>query len=246
MSNKDDFYIGWEPKMAQTSKRPVTLAIGLVALVVIGLTFGVVHYQKPFNDHAFEYGSLTTIEGTYYDHPIPMVVADTNQLPLAYSPNILLVGYGKFGAKGIMESYASDIGNMNGAKITIQGTLIFGDGRTLLELTQKEKSILQVEQGPVVSKTSHILSESEIYIGEILDPKCYFGVMKPGEGKIHKSCAIRCISGGIPPVLRVKDDYYIFLVLMDRLLIGKFYRMWEKPLKFQLVRRTIMGGSFYM
>jgi len=23
--------------------------------------------------------------------------------------------------------------------------------------------------------------------GEIIDPKCYFGVMKPGKGKIHRS-----------------------------------------------------------
>ncbi len=34
--------------------------------------------------------------------------------------------------------------------------------------------------------------------------------MKPGHGKIHKSCAIRCISGGIPPVLAIrKDNQYI-------------------------------------
>jgi hypothetical protein len=41
--------------------------------------------------------------------------------------------------------------------------------------------------------------------GEIIDPKCYFGVMKPGKGKIHRSCAVRCISGGIPPVLATTD-----------------------------------------
>ena len=42
--------------------------------------------------------------------------------------------------------------------------------------------------------------------GEIVDPKCFFGVMKPGEGKPHKDCAIRCILGGIPPVLKVTDE----------------------------------------
>lgn len=50
--------------------------------------------------------------------------------------------------------------------------------------------------------------------GEIIDPKCYFGVMKPGKGKIHRSCAVRCISGGIPPVLATTDnnnisEYYL-------------------------------------
>ena len=42
--------------------------------------------------------------------------------------------------------------------------------------------------------------------GEIIDPKCYFGVMKPGFGKIHRSCAVRCISGGIPPVFATSDE----------------------------------------
>ncbi len=39
--------------------------------------------------------------------------------------------------------------------------------------------------------------------GQIIDPKCHFGAMKPGEGKVHRACAVRCISGGIPPVLMV-------------------------------------------
>ena len=30
--------------------------------------------------------------------------------------------------------------------------------------------------------------------------------MKPGEGKPHRSCAIRCISGGIPPVFKTENQ----------------------------------------
>jgi hypothetical protein len=41
--------------------------------------------------------------------------------------------------------------------------------------------------------------------GEIVDSKCFFGVMNPGELKPHRACAVRCISGGIPPVLCVRD-----------------------------------------
>jgi hypothetical protein len=51
-------------------------------------------------------------------------------------------------------------------------------------------------------------------LGEITDPKCLFGVMKPGEGKPHRSCAARCIAGGIPPVLKTtapdgQTQYYL-------------------------------------
>jgi hypothetical protein len=42
--------------------------------------------------------------------------------------------------------------------------------------------------------------------GEIVDSKCYLGVMKPGEGKTHRSCASLCLRGGIPPALRVEGD----------------------------------------
>jgi len=41
--------------------------------------------------------------------------------------------------------------------------------------------------------------------GEIVDSKCYFGVMNPGRGKVHRDCAARCLSGGIPPALLVRD-----------------------------------------
>jgi hypothetical protein len=42
--------------------------------------------------------------------------------------------------------------------------------------------------------------------GEILDPKCYFGAMKPGMGKPHKDCAVRCIEGGMSPVFCMRNE----------------------------------------
>ena len=42
--------------------------------------------------------------------------------------------------------------------------------------------------------------------GEIVDGKCYPGVMKPGQSKTHRGCAIRCISGGVPAVFRVQNN----------------------------------------
>ena len=41
--------------------------------------------------------------------------------------------------------------------------------------------------------------------GEIVDSKCYLGVMNPGNLKAHRACAINCIQGGVPPVLLVRD-----------------------------------------
>ena len=41
--------------------------------------------------------------------------------------------------------------------------------------------------------------------GEIVDSKCFLGVMVPGSGKTHKECASLCLRGGIPPALSVQD-----------------------------------------
>jgi len=57
--------------------------------------------------------------------------------------------------------------------------------------------------------------------GEIIDPKCYFGVMKPGKGKIHRSWPVRCISGSIPSILATTNSnnisqYYLLTDLNDK------------------------------
>lgn len=41
--------------------------------------------------------------------------------------------------------------------------------------------------------------------GEIVDSKCFLGVMKPGAGLTHKACAELCLRGGIPPILVAKN-----------------------------------------
>ena len=45
--------------------------------------------------------------------------------------------------------------------------------------------------------------------GEIVDSKCYLGVMNPGRSKVHRDCAARCLRGGIPPMLVTADATYL-------------------------------------
>ena len=90
-----------------------------------------------------------------------------------------------------------------------------------------EKTLLQIDENddPLINlgdtgtnKISPLVKELGTFQlnGEVLDPKCYFGVMKPGHGKPHRDCAIRCIAGGIIPVFWVRNekgeaDYYLIL-----------------------------------
>ena len=79
-------------------------------------------------------------------------------------------------------------------------------GRPLADLTASAppENLPSIEEKTLGEKS---------FVGEIVDPKCYFGVMKPGEGKPHRSCAIRCIAGGIPPVFAIKNADSDFVIL---------------------------------
>jgi hypothetical protein len=215
MNNKH-FYIGWQDEMpapTQAFLKRIIIALFLLLPVLAALA---VLFQKPFNDHTFELGNIKEITGIYYDTPVPILLADEGVLPDSLSRSIMLVGFGKFGAEQIMEDIQSEAGKLSGKKVTLAGTLIYGDGKTVMELTQKAKSIVDVAPDPALPAPQITNGIDLVEQGEILDPKCYFGVMKPGEGKVHKSCAIRCLSGGIPPVFKQEiDDHTEYYIVLD-------------------------------
>ncbi len=201
MQKKSPFYVGWSEMVSPSTDKFLKKILALLCSAIILLVLLVALLQKPYNDFTFEFGKSTQVTGVYYDQPVPMLSIQPGILPDSLSSNILLVGYGKWGAGGIMEKMMEQHGDLVGRQITVLGSLIYGDGKTLLELTDQERSLVKV--GSQNNELPQLSARIPTAVrGEILDSKCYFGVMKPGEGKVHKSCAIRCISGGIPPVFR--------------------------------------------
>jgi hypothetical protein len=208
-----EFYIGWKAKapksFAKHAKR-VLLILFLVALIIAYLLST---SQKKFSTASFEFGKLTEVKGIYYNQPVPMLkVFDKNNLSIT----IPLVGYGKHGAEtAIMELEKEKGVSLNGKEITLKGTLIYGEGKTLLQVDKNDAPIVNIGAESTVQLQQKDLGTQTIR-GEIVDPKCYFGVMKPGEGKVHRDCAIRCILGGVPPVLHVQNEkgesnYYLIV-----------------------------------
>ena len=215
MKDDKEFYIGWQDEMPKKNASFLKKFLIPLFIFIPVLGFAVVFFQKPFNNFKFEFGNITTITGTYYENPLPMVIADKGTLEGSLSHDVVLVGYGKFGASGIIKDIEKENGSLNGKRVELAGTLIYGDGKTCMELTEKTASLKQVLTDRAISPPRSEAKSNVSLTGEIIDPKCYFGAMKPGEGKIHKSCAIRCISGGTPPILKTKVDknnrYYILL-----------------------------------
>lgn len=201
MKKNDEFYVSYidgslGAKTKVTLKRFTAITILLVA--ISALLFGFT--QQPFKNSTFELTSSTKIVGTFHENPYPMLrvkVADNTY------KNIILLGFGKSSANPYLEKLQTEVKDLNGKTLSIEGNLIYYNGKTLIQITSDEKVLLQDKaKKPTPPKT--LISKMTLE-GEIIDPKCYFGVMKPGKGKIHRSCAVRCISGGIPPVLATTD-----------------------------------------
>jgi len=243
MKKNREFFIGWQDKFPdeyrffyRRLKWPVIICLILLSAIVVTL-------QNPFNDHQFDFGNPQEITGIYYDLPVPLLVAEEGSFPAELSRNILLVGYGKMGAEGIMEKIEAEQGDLHGRRIVLVGTLIYGDGKTLLELTDEEDSFVEMLNNQM-GEMPRIQGRSPVSLsGEIVDPKCYFGVMKPGEGKIHKSCAIRCISGGIPPIFRhetgSEQEKYRYYLMLDE----NNNKINREVLPFVAERMNLQGNS---
>jgi hypothetical protein len=215
-SKQTPLYIGWNDQMELGHKKWLRIRILVLIVGAFAISMTAIFYQKSFNDHVFEYGQVKEFQGVYHSNPVPILSLTSNAIPPNHDGNALLVGYGKFGAKGIFNQIEREHGQLEGRLITLKGTLIYGDGKILIELTDEENSLVQADSVFKTDDTNLDSFQKLELSGEIIDPKCYFGVMKPGDGKIHKSCAIRCISGGIPPVFKVTNakgstDYFLLL-----------------------------------
>jgi hypothetical protein len=209
MNQPKPFYIGWMPtaEAFRSFIRPVLL---LLAALVIGMALFLISRQQSFSSGVFERTRFTELEGLLVAHPFPALKTfygkDAEGNPIIKT--IPLVNKGKFGADSLV---AQMIANHAGEKeiwVTVKGKLIYNKSAVLLELTEQEASMhsgsspkQKMIAEPVVTSLG-----STTLRGQIVDPKCYLGVMKPGEGKPHTDCAIRCISGGIPPVLKIENE----------------------------------------
>jgi hypothetical protein len=210
-SDPSEFYIGYLPKAPASIASGITRIIISMILLAICLATLVAWHQKRFSPATFEYGTRTELEGYIYSLPIPHIVVpigkNINDKDLYQS--VLLVGFGKSGANKTLNGLLTDKERF-GQKVILDGTLIYGNGKALLQID--EESTVKVLNDRMMQMIKFPLEEKLILTGEILDPKCYFGVMKPGEGKAHRSCAVRCIAGGIPPVFTSESlEYYLLM-----------------------------------
>ena len=209
-----DFYVGYLPKAPEGLARFVHKVIIALGLLAVTAALVLVVDQMPFGNSAFEFGKLRSFEGVVVTRPFPtLLVSRPGEIGQQdkYS-RYLLVAPGKHGADAF-------VAGVDGKHVRLQGQLIYREGGTMVEITPG--SITVVDTAAADQEAIRDLGTVTL-TGEIVDSKCYLGVMNPGQGKVHRDCAARCLSGGIPPIFVTNNgESQLLLVGTDGSALGR-------------------------
>jgi hypothetical protein len=221
VNTTDDFYIGWQsqaPKSIGSHVRKTVLCLLLIAPVLSVL---LVLAQKTIGNAVFEWGTFKTFTGILRTQPYPHLLVgrpgQASSTPSAY----YLVAPFKFGLKPEV------LAPLDGKPVSLKGSLIYRGNQTMIEARPES-----VQPAPETAQLNTLIAGNQreslgrqTLVGEIVDSKCYLGVMNPGQLTPHRACAVRCISGGIPPVLLVRPKtgppLYLLLVSTDGRAVNK-------------------------
>ncbi len=133
----------------------------------------------------FEYGNNHEYRGVLTAWPYPAILDSTGA-------RYWLVAPGKHG----LPLPAAEL-----SSISIRGALTERDRTYMVEaIPGTARSLATHSQTPAWMDLGEVTLR-----GQIVDSKCWLGVMNPGEGKVHRDCAVRCISGGLPPGFVIRD-----------------------------------------
>ena len=189
-----EFYVGYLPKAPSGIARKMKTVIVVLFAAATTCAIGFAALQRTYSRSFFESGRESTFDGIIDASPYPTLLSS----PDAANPRglrYLLVAKGKHGADSQVVPYV-------GRSVRLRGTLIYRDDQKMIVLSRGSISALgDARENQGAQKN---LGEFDL-VGEIVDSKCYLGNMNPGSGKVHRDCAARCLSGGIPPVFATND-----------------------------------------
>lgn len=195
--SKDDFFIGWESETPARDRRTF-LAAGLtLSAAALAGGAGIAKLQSAPGAGTWDQGNVRSFTGVATAYPYASLrTRDVD----GQERTVFLSCLGKCGVTTRISSYA-------GQAVTVQGTLIQRGKHAMISVIDgidwimPNPSVEVTEQNPPAIEARGQVNLS----GLIIDTKCWFGAMRPSEGKVHKGCASLCIRGGIPPALLTKD-----------------------------------------
>lgn len=206
-----DPYIGWA-KAPAVDRRFLLGAAPLLLGATTGLSFLTAGALEDPGAGRWETGATHVVEGALIARPYPMIrIAD------AAAPggvrSVLVVAQGKC-------TSALRLAAHEGQGVRARGVLIERKGRRMLEVPLSVNKWIEPVMAPMpgflVDPPVETLGRLRL-AGQIMDTKCFFGVMRPSRGKTHKACAALCIRGGVPPSFwaRGRDGGESVLLMTD-------------------------------
>ncbi|MGE3843181.1 MAG: hypothetical protein AB7I50_16540 [Vicinamibacterales bacterium] len=190
--NEREFFIGYDPPLPPRLGRFVARVVWVIGAGALMWSAVAASGHVPLEGGLFEYGHPDSFEGVIHEKPYPTLAVSGQE-------RLLLVLPGKHGADAYVHG-------LEGRKVTLRGTRIMRNGHIMVEVepgTLTADVAIDVPVGHLLEEG--VVSTSIRLSGEIVDSKCFLGVMVPGSGKTHKECAALCLRGGIPPALYVRD-----------------------------------------
>jgi hypothetical protein len=188
MPSEPEFYVGYLPSVPPGIARLRRKAVAGLLAFAVALAVILVLGQHELSVGFFDFFNTAAYEGVIVARPYPALLQSGQAQPL--------VAVGKFGT-------ADETAGLNGRIVRLQAKSIRLGGRQMLEVAPGGITALAGQAEPAAAPETDLGAFT--LEGEIVDSKCYLGVMNPGRGKVHKGCAVRCISGGVPPGFLVKD-----------------------------------------
>jgi hypothetical protein len=199
LHDRDEFFIGYNPPLPSGLSTFITRVVmaGTAGLALGAAVIAVGHVR--LDGGAFEFGHPRTTTGTIVTRPYPALVEDEDAGDARRArPWTLLVAPGKHGADALVRG-------LDGVRVTLKGTRIERVGMPMMEL-RPDSMTRASDTSPRPGASAAFDGDQGVTLrGEIVDSKCFLGVMTPGDGRTHSACASLCLRGGIPPALLVRD-----------------------------------------
>lgn len=195
--SENDFFVGY----ADTPKkdRRFFLKAGLGLMVGTAATAsGVAALQNRPGKGTWDQADIRDFNGIVTADPYPMLrTRDVD----GTAKTVLLACLGKCGVR-------PRLGNLFGQAVTVKGSLIQRGANAMVAVVDGMDWVAPASDPSSAEGLAFDTPQPAgdvALAGEIVDSKCWFGAMRPSEGKVHKSCAALCIRGGLPPVLLARD-----------------------------------------
>ena len=181
-----DFYVGYLALPRRL--RGVLIALVLLLFAVVAFDAWLfAKWQQPAGNGSWA-ETPSEFVGTLARDPYPSLRVNENGRMRTY----VVISDEKRGAEAALKDIP------DGATVKLNGYLIERAAVGMIQLAATDITVV-ANAAPIPTPASEIHGRVTLE-GEIVDSKCWLGVMRPGEGQVHKACASLCIRGGIPPM----------------------------------------------